>query len=80
MSTDWRFWSRPGGTLLAASATLLLLMLLFGCTPLFWILTGRQSESYPELMFLALGVPIAAFLTALSGVLFWRKNSNARHS
>jgi hypothetical protein len=70
MSLDLKIWKKPGGKLLTFGIVLLMLMLLFGMTPVVWILTGRQSESYPELVFLFLGAPLAALITLVATIRF----------
>ena len=68
------FFARPGGILLALAIAFLLVMLTFGATPIFWILQGRPNESYPELLFLGIGLPLGVVLVAAAGTNFWSKN------
>ena len=68
------WWKRPGGALLATAIAILLLMFILASTPLLWILTGRQSESYPEYAALGFGVPIGLLCVLIAGVRFWLKN------
>ncbi len=70
MSLDLKIWKKPGGKLLTFGIVLLMLMLLFGMTPIVWILTGRQSESYPELVFLFMDAPLAALITLVAAIRF----------
>ena len=70
MSLDLKIWKKPGGKLLTFGILFLILMLLFGMTPIVWILTGRQSESYPELVFLFMGAPLAALITLVAAIRF----------
>jgi hypothetical protein len=51
-------------------------MAVFGLTPLAWELQGRPSESYPELLFLSLGLPLATTSTIAGALLVW--NAKAR--
>ena len=59
MAAFWCPWRKPGGKLLTASATVFLLTLLCGFTPLVWILQGQPEESYPELFFIFTVLPVA---------------------
>ena len=71
---EMRFWGKRGGTLLAAAIVFLLLMAVGAFTPIVWILTGRPSESYPELLFAFYGLPLGMLLVATAGVRYWLKN------
>ena len=42
------------------------LMLLLSFTPIAWHLLGKPDESYPELLFLFYGVPLALFFMVLA--------------
>jgi hypothetical protein len=37
-------------------------------------LGGRQSENYPELAVLGIGVPISVVFVLVAAIRFWRKN------
>jgi hypothetical protein len=47
-------------------------------TPFVWELTGQKSESYPELLFAFLGLPLGVvfFLAALANY-WWRNRDRA---
>lgn len=80
MNSRWYVWRKPGGKLLAASATFFLLMFLCGATPIVWILEGRPNESYPELFFLFMAAPVAGALVLVALIRFLllnRRSSNA---
>ncbi|MBX3695843.1 MAG: hypothetical protein KF790_11800 [Steroidobacteraceae bacterium] len=77
MSNPREFFRRPGGLLLASAIAFLLLMFLCSSTPIVWVLDGRKSESYPELVFLAFGMPFGAVMVAAAGINFWLKNRNS---
>tara|TARA_A200000159_G_scaffold154243_1_gene166919 strand:+ start:1624 stop:1857 length:234 start_codon:yes stop_codon:yes gene_type:complete len=63
-----------GKRLVFASFIFLTVILLFSFTPILWFLSGKQSESYPELIALFYGLPIALIFVALALVrLFLRK-------
>jgi hypothetical protein len=53
------------------SILLLAVMLVLGVTPIVWILMGRPNDSYPELAFLGLGIPLAVLLVVLAGCRAW---------
>lgn len=63
---------QPGIRPLLAAIALLGAVLLFAGSPLVWVLAGRQSESYPELLVLGLGVPIAGLLVVIAAWRAWR--------
>lgn len=50
----WLFWLGLGLTSLSA---------FLGLTSTVWITEGRQSESYPELFFLFIALPMAVLVT-----------------
>ena len=52
----WLFWVGLGFSVVCA---------LFAFTPVVWILEGRSSESYPELFFAFIGLPMAGLVTLL---------------
>jgi hypothetical protein len=62
---------QPGMRAVWLSAAFLAVMFLLAATPLAWILQGRPSESYPELLFLGFGVPLGLALVLLSGARLW---------
>jgi hypothetical protein len=65
---------KPGGRPFLAALAFLVMMLVAAGTPIVWALTGRQSESYPELIILGIGVPIGIVLTLAAGARFWFLN------
>jgi uncharacterized membrane protein len=67
-------WTKPGGRTLSVSIALLVVTVVLAGTPLLWILGGRQSENYPELAVLTIGVPISVVLVLVAAIRFWRKN------
>jgi purine-cytosine permease-like protein len=40
-------------------------------TPLAWVATGRQSETYPELIYFGLGLPMALIAIVAGASLAW---------
>lgn len=52
----------------------LALMIVGATTPIVWELTGRPSESYPELVFTFIGLPFALLLLLTASANFWWKN------
>ena len=67
-------WTKPGGRTLSVSIALLVVTVVLAGTPLLWILGGRQSENYPELAVLGIGVPISVVFVLVAAIRFWRKN------
>ena len=53
------------------------LMAAMGLTPLAWRLQGRPSESYPEILFLALGLPLGAIAVMAGALLAWNATNRA---
>ena len=49
----------------------------FTTTPLIWMWSGRQSESYPELFFLYLGIP-SALIFLIAGLFVATQNPSTR--
>lgn len=47
------------------------LMAVLGLTPLAWQFQGRPSESYPELVFLGIGLPLSVIALTAGGLLAW---------
>jgi hypothetical protein len=52
--------------LLAAGILAFAVMILFATMPIAWIKAGRPDESYPELLYIALGMP-AGLIAAVAG-------------
>jgi hypothetical protein len=50
-------------------------MVLFATTPIAWATAGRPDESYPELVYLGLGMP-AALIAIVAGALFAKFSSS----
>jgi hypothetical protein len=50
-------------------------MAVLGLTPVAWELQGRPSETYPELVFLALGLPLSLISLAAGALLAWNSAS-----
>lgn len=69
-----KFWRRAGGTYLATAIIFLLVMAVGAFTPVAWVLTGRESETYPELLFGLYGLPLGLLLVVAAGVRYWPKN------
>jgi hypothetical protein len=65
----------PRHAFLIASLILLCAMSLFAFTPTLWIHDGRAEESYPELVYLGLGLP-AALIAAVASMLDLRFSSS----
>lgn len=80
MSRESKFLSKPGSFAFIASLIILTSMLILAGTPLAWIISGRPAESYPELLFLGIGVPVGLILTVITGVIFWYKNFRLKSS
>jgi hypothetical protein len=57
--------------LFAVSIVVLVLSAIFSFTPAAWILSGRQSESYPEFLFAFFYLPTACLLLVDSGFILW---------
>jgi hypothetical protein len=74
----WRVWRRPGGRSILVSIIFLGVMLTLATTPIVWILSGRPNESYPELLFLFIGVPFAGLMVVVAVCRFILKN-RTRH-
>ncbi|MCG7647781.1 hypothetical protein MHM87_19595 [Alteromonas sp. Cnat3-28] len=55
-----------GKRLVLASFIFLTVTLLLSFTPILWRLGGKQSESYPELIALFYGLPMALIFVALA--------------
>lgn len=55
----------------------LVAMAILGFTPIAWHLQGRPSESYPEFMFVALGMPLSLISTVAGALLVWNSASRA---
>jgi hypothetical protein len=49
-------------------------MAVLSFTPLMWILMGRPSESYPELLFIGFGLPLGVAFVCVAAWRFWKKN------
>ncbi|GEM_PF-2231452 len=54
--------------LLALGAALTAAMAVFAFTPLAWVLAGRPAESYPEILFCFIGLPLALVVLAAGGL------------
>ncbi len=54
---SFRRWS-----LLTVAVALVIVSAVLTCTPVVWILAGRQAESYPELFFFLYWLPVAVLL------------------
>jgi hypothetical protein len=70
-------WRKSGGKFLTASLAPFAVMMVLAGTPVLWILTGRQSETYPELVALGIGVPVSLLFVLAAGIRFWLKNRTA---
>lgn len=64
-----RSWS-----LLVVAVALIIISAVLSCTPVVWILAGRQAESYPELFFFIYWLPVAVLLLADAVVLLFMKS------
>ncbi len=62
---------QAGSRFLALGLAFLSSMLVMTFTPVLWILTGRPSESYPELLGLLYGIPAGLGITLAGAVRFW---------
>ncbi|PVM89772.1 hypothetical protein DDF67_11820 [Caulobacter endophyticus] len=51
------------------------LMAVLGLTPLVWQVQGRPSESYPELVFLGIGLPLGVISLTAGALLAWNSAS-----
>jgi hypothetical protein len=58
--------------LLGGTLAFVALMLVCALTPIAWYASGRPSESYPELFYIAYGWPAALALTLVAAI-HWRK-------
>lgn len=61
--------------LLAAGVLAFAVMVLFATTPIAWIKAGRPDESYPELLYVALGLP-AALIAVVAGAVVAKFSSS----
>jgi hypothetical protein len=59
---------------LLVASIMLVANLVLALTPAAWILQGRTSESYPEVAFLMLGVPLAS-ISAVAGIFIARNQA-----
>ena len=69
---------KRGRKLLSLSIGLLALMLTLSFTPIAWYASGKKDESYPEYVFLLIGVPLAVAIVLISVVRFWLLNRRRR--
>jgi len=74
------FIFKPGGYALGASFIFLGLMMICAFTPFVWILSGSPDESYPELLFVAVGIPLGLLLVVIAATRYWWKNRNINKS
>ena len=73
MTIDYRVTYR-GRVLLTVALALVIVSAVLSCTPVGWILMGRQSETYPELFFSIYWFPVAVLLLVDAVLLLFMKS------
>jgi hypothetical protein len=62
----------------ALGAMLTIVMAVFAFTPLAWMLQGRPDESYPEIVFGLIGLPLALIVLAAGAWAIRTRGANTR--
>jgi hypothetical protein len=74
MTAPLSFFQRRGSVLIVCSIVFFDVMIFCATTPFVWELGGQKSESYPELLFAFLGLPLGVVFVLAALANFWWRN------